>query len=288
MTKKLPISDFRAVRHKLEPHEFAISEGQDVEPTDLVDEETWSGIMHLPEDVSIRISDHNGTRFQLLYSLWGDWITATGDPDKLDELFNCMLDAVDAFQCANFLFLHGYYRAAMAELRVALELVMIGTYGNLKPEDPDYLLWKTSGSELGFTRFRKRAHGLLRNTEGKWLLADGEFPAETFQKLCNFTHSRPDSSDGALWQSNGPVYKNDAIMLTFFTVLSVYAICYLLVRIARPRFALPPDSRILFEEDWMLNRAGLVRAFEELYQEPARLLVSEGVDENEAEITPDE
>jgi hypothetical protein len=40
----------------------------------------------------------------------------------------------------------GYYRAAMAELRVALELVMIGAYRNLKP--PDYVLWKNSGSEL--------------------------------------------------------------------------------------------------------------------------------------------
>jgi hypothetical protein len=58
-------------------------------------------------------------------------------------------------------------------------------------------------------------------------------------------------------------------MLTFFTTLSVYAICYLLVRIARPNFALPPDSRILFEEDWIPNREGIARAFEQLYKEPA-------------------
>ena len=31
MTKKMPLSDFRAVRHKLEPDEFAISEGQDID-----------------------------------------------------------------------------------------------------------------------------------------------------------------------------------------------------------------------------------------------------------------
>src|SRR5258708_7741841 len=197
MSQKLPLSDFRAVRHKLEPHEFAISEGEDVQPTNLIDEETWAGITYLPDDVAIRMSDHNGHRLALLHSLWGDWITATGDPENPDELFSCMLDAGDAFQCANFLFLHGYYRAAMAELRVALELVMIGAYGNRKPDDPDYVLWKTSGSELGFTRFRKRMHGSLRNAEGKWLLAEKEFPAETFQKLCNFTHSRPDSSEGA-------------------------------------------------------------------------------------------
>jgi hypothetical protein len=222
----------------------------------------------------------------LLYSLWSDWVVATGDPEKPDELFNCMLDAADAFQCTNFLFLHGYYRAALAELRVALELVIIGAYGNLKPDDPDYLLWKTSGSELGFTRVRKRMRGLLRNEQGNWLFAEGEIPDETFKKLCNFTHSRPDSSDGALWQSNGPMYKHEAVMLTFFTTLSVYAICYLLVRVARPQCALPEDSRILFEEDWMPNRAELIRAFEDLYREPARLLHPEGADGDEAEDVP--
>jgi hypothetical protein len=45
----------------------------DIDPTDLVDEETWSGITHLADDVAIRTSDHNGLRLALLYSLWGDW-----------------------------------------------------------------------------------------------------------------------------------------------------------------------------------------------------------------------
>ncbi len=272
MSQKLPLSDFRAVRHKLEPNDFAVSEGQDTVPKNLVDEETWASITHLPEDVAIRTSDHNGHRLALLYSLWADWIMATGDPEKPDELFSCMLDAGDAFQCTNFLFLHGYYRAAMAELRVAMELVMIGAYGNLKPDDSGYLVWKTSGSELGFTRFRKRMHGMLRGDQCKWLVADEEFPDKTFRQLCNFTHSRADSSDGALWKSNGPVYAHDAVMLTFFTTLSVYAICYLLIRIARPNFAIPPDSRILFEEDWVPNRDGIARAFEQLYEKRAAVL----------------
>jgi hypothetical protein len=42
-------------------------------------------------------------------------------------------------------------------------------------------------------------------------------------------------------------------MRSFFTTVSVYAICYLLIRIARLSFALPPDSRILFEENWVPN-----------------------------------
>jgi hypothetical protein len=96
-------------------------------------------------------------------------------------------------------------------------------------------------------------------------------PDKTFRQLCNFTHSRPDSSDGALWQSNGPIYAHEAAMLTFSTSLSVYAICYLLVRVARPRFVLPSDSRILFEEEWVPNREGVAKAFEQLYGERATI-----------------
>ena len=249
----------------LEPHEFAISEGQDVPPSELIDEDVWNGIVHLPEDVSIRISDHNGIRFQLLYSLWGDWITATGDPDKPDEMFSCMLDAADCLQCANFNFLHGFYRAALAELRTALELVMIGTYGTLKPTDKDYLAWKTDAGEINFTRCRKRLMGSLPKGMAKWMFDDGGLLAAMYQGLCNYTHSRPNASDGALWQSNGPVYNKDAIQLTFLSSLSVYAICYLLVRLARPDSVMPEDSDILFELDWMPDYAPLVQAFTDLY-----------------------
>ncbi len=213
--------------------------------------------MHLPEDVSIRISDHNGTRFELLYSLWGDWIHAIGDPDKPDEIYNCMLDAGDALQGAHFNFLHGYYRVALAELRVALELVLIGTFGNLQPTDAKYCAWKQGLGELDFTRCRKNLSGALRKDQAKWMFANGEFLAETYKTLCNYTHSRPDANYGVLWQSNGPVYNNEAIRLTFFTTLSVFAICYLFVRIARPGFTMPKDSDILFELDGMPHYAKL-------------------------------
>jgi len=268
MAKKLALSDFRAVRYKLEAHEFAISERQDIAPTDLIDEEVWHGITRLPDDVAIRTSDHQGSRLALLYILWRDWITAIGDVDKPDELFHCLAEAADAFQCVNFLFLHGFYRAAVSELRTALELVLIGSYGNLRPADKDYVQWKTSGSDIGlFARFRKRMHGMLTNEQCKWLLEDGEVIDKAFRQLCGFTHSHPDSNYAALWRSNGPVYVNDSIRLTFFTTTLVYAINYLLIGIARPDFSLPPDSKILFEVDWMPNQESLAKAFNQLYKQ---------------------
>lgn len=277
MVRKLDPADFRAVRKVLDPSDFALAGDEpDPPPTDLVSEETWDGIMTLPDDVSIRISDHHGTRLELLYSLWGDWITATGVPEspeeagEFDEIYNCMLDAADCFQCASFNLLHGYYRAALAQLRTALELVMIGAYGTLNPNDRDYLAWKEGSGELTFGRCRRRLSGTLSQRNAKWMFEDRGLLATTYQALCNYTHSRPDSNDGSLWHSNGPVYSDEAINLTFVTSLSAYALCYLLVRLARAEFSVPEDSEILFELDWMPDHAALVRAYTDLYGEPPR------------------
>jgi hypothetical protein len=221
--------------------------------------------MHLPEDVSIRISDHNGIRLRLMFQLWGDWVEAIGDPDEPDEMFNYLLEAADCFQGATFNFLHGYYRTALAELRTALELVMIGTYGTLYPSDKDYLQWKGRKSEnFGFTRCRKRLLGNLKKERAKWMFEDGELLALTFQTPCTYTHARPGADYGALWQSNEPVYIDAAIRLTFFSGLSVHALSYLLIRLARHDFVMPEGSGILFELDWMPDYAPLVRAYADL------------------------
>src|SRR5262249_20626701 len=157
----------------------------------------------------------------LMYQLWSDWAHTIGDPDKPDEIFNCLLDTADCFQCTNFNLLHGFYRAALAELRTALELVIIGVYGSRNPKHQDYIDWRDGRSELGFTRCRKRLFGGLRKNDAKWMFEDGGLLATSYQTLCNYTHSRPTASDFALWQSNGPVYQNDAILLTFFSTLNV-------------------------------------------------------------------
>ncbi len=71
-------------------------------------------------------------------------------------------------------------------------------------------------------------------------------------------------------KATGPVYAHEAVMLTFFMTVSVYAICYLLIRIAGgSSFVLPHESRLLFEEDWVPNRQSVARAFEQLYGESA-------------------
>jgi hypothetical protein len=90
--------------------------------------------MHLPDDVAITTSNHHGSQLSDLYTLWGGWVEAIGDRE--DELFAAMLDAADCFQSSTFDSLHGYCRSALSNLRSALELVAIGTLGNLSPNDP--------------------------------------------------------------------------------------------------------------------------------------------------------
>jgi hypothetical protein len=267
MTKPLPGTDFRAMRHILEPHDFALgTEADDPLPTDRIDSDTWAGIMNLPDDVAVRVSDHNGTRLRLLYSLWGDWVSSVSDdPDHPDELFNCMLDAADCFQCANFDLLHGFYRAAISNLRTALELVMIGTLGNLRPADQRFMRWKQGDDVIGFTHCRDQLSAIRKGQSVEWLFAKNNFLAATYRELCRFTHARPDASDGALWASDGPVYNSAAILKTFMSSLDVYSISYLLVKIARPKFSLPEDSRILFELEWLPNHKESLRASQHLF-----------------------
>jgi len=207
MTTKMPLADFRAVRCTLDPDEFAFSEGDDQPPTDLLPENVWHGLVDLRDDVAVRTSSHNGTKLKLLYVLWGDWVVAIGDVDNPDELYSCMLDAADCFQSATFDLLHGYYRSALANLRAALELVVIGAYANLRPTDSDYLEWKKGESErFGFTKARRALRSALSGAPFQWILDDNAFPVSTFRELCAFTHSRTNSTDGTLWESDGPVY----------------------------------------------------------------------------------
>lgn len=266
MTRPLPVSDFRAVRHVLEPQDFALgSEEDDPAPSDQIDPETWAGIMHLPDDVAIRTSDHCGRHLRLLYCLWADWIVATGDPENPDELFDCMLDANDCLQAANFDLLHGFYRSSVANLRAAFELAMIGTFGNLRPHEKKFVQWKKGDGDLRFSYCRTQLFNIFNGKEIGWVFTKEAFPNVTYGELCKFTHARPDSTDAALWKSNGPVYDRDAVLGSFRLLLDVYAISYLLVKIGRPSFVLPEDSSILFELDWITHRADVLKAFDQLY-----------------------
>src|SRR5205085_3114325 len=164
-------------------------------PTDLISEEIWRGIIHLPDDVALTTSNHEGTALRALYILWGDWVEAIGETS--DARFDPMLDAADCFQSSTFDSLHGYYRSALSNLRSALELVAIGTLGCLSPRDEVFLRWRESAASLAFPSCRGRLARAAKEPLQRLLFKQQGWMESLYYKLCNYSHSRPDSSDGA-------------------------------------------------------------------------------------------
>jgi hypothetical protein len=78
VTKPLPLSDFRAVRHILEEHEYA-SGGEEVPSSDLIEPSVWDHITHLPDDIAVRISNDHRSELKLLNTLSSDWTRSVGE-----------------------------------------------------------------------------------------------------------------------------------------------------------------------------------------------------------------
>ena len=261
MVERLPATDFRAARMMLEDDDYALP-GTPTSPTDQISSETWHEIMDLPDDIAVAISDHHGSEFEYLNALWGEWLESM-DSGK-DGLGEAMLDASDCFQSSTFDFLHGYYRSAISGLRSAPELTAVGVLGNLVPDNVVYLKWKGGLADLAFPACRRTLQRRLRNNYAGLLEHDGWALAAYYQ-MCGYTHSRPKSSDGDLWQSNGPVYNATAISQVTDFQLSTYACCYLLIRIGRPQFRLGKESRALFETVEFSRSVDARRSYAELY-----------------------
>lgn len=261
--KRIPTTDFRKTRTLLPDEAFALVAGERPSPTDFVTEDVWNGIMHLPDDVAITTSNHHGSQLAALYTLWGGWVEAIGD--EHDELFTGMLDAADCFQASTFDSLHGYYRSALSNLRSAIELVAIGSLGNLLPNDKDYLRWtKQNLGSLPFASSIRKLRGATAKPISTVILKPNGSIEALYNELCAYTHSRPDASDGKLWESNGPIYVTAAVNLVFELQVSTYAVCYLLVKLGRPSLVLPTASSFLFTTPELLWRDDIVANYHTL------------------------
>ena len=264
MSKPLPTDDFRSVRIILEPDDFALSSGEEPPPSDLIDKEIWHGITVLPDDVSIRTSNHHGSLLRILYNLWGAWIESVGD--KQDFLYDTILDAADEFQATTFNALNGYYRQAIGCLRNALQQVTIGTYCQVCGKDKDFTQWRTGQIELSFGKACDSLDGALPiqslNAHIQATLNDSLFKQKTktnpggwarrlYSELSNFSHTRPGFTNVDMWASNGPIYVHEAFISTVNTYLQVSALSFLLVKLGRPVFTLPPDALQVFDSPRM-------------------------------------
>lgn len=271
MSKKMPLSDFRAVRVALEPADFALHSGEPgPPPSDLIMEKVWSGIMDLPDDVAVMTSSHNGKVLGEVYWIWGRWIEATGDGESPDELFAPMLDACDDLQTSTFNALHGYYRAAFSSLRNVLERMTYGAWKILccDPEGKvgSHVEFKFGEScnqlsrEPSLSEFNKR---MRAGGQSLWDTKRGALPGgyvrRWYRDLCNYAHSRAGFTDGNLWESNGPIYVHKAFWDWYCAYLRTVSLCSILMFLARPH----GDRRLfadLFTRDPDVIPADLMRA----------------------------
>lgn len=252
MSKKMSVEDFRAVRVVLEPEDFALgSENPDTLPSDLIEEATWRSITVLPDDVSIRTTDRNGTILSEVEALSLAWISATGN--GTDKLFDPMFDAGDDLRVSVFNAVHGFYRCAFSCLRNVVELMVIGTHSATASNSPDlYKKWREGRIELKFgdvcTQLSKTVtlqslHNQLQTVTQDSLFASTRdsngrpegWSRRIYHHLCNYAHTRPGFAEADLWHSNGPIYVPKAFWNWYKSYLETTSLAAVLVLIARPK-----------------------------------------------------
>ncbi len=259
MPRRLPIKDFRARRTVLTRDDFVYAPKPPKRPTNLVERATWNSIVRLPDDVAVRTSNYHGTTLKQLRDLWGAWIDCYGDVH--DCMFTVMLDAADDFQAATYTALTGYYRLSISAVRSALELVTIGAWAQVCGKREEFNEWRAGKRILslgqacnGLASGARELENNLRQIVGDTLFeqksSDGEggFVRRIFGGISNFAHARPGSTDGDMRNSNGPIYVRSAFNHVTWIQFEAFALCYVLVLLARPTSPAPKPVLELFDD----------------------------------------
>lgn len=257
MSKPLPRSDFRAVRIVLETEEYALGPRKEPPPSDLIDKKTWHDIMTLPDSVSIRTSNHQGSLLKImndLLTVWTEFVERDQGP--------LALFVAEELQAAIFNALYGYYRQAIGCLRNALEQVVIVTYCQVCDKSADYAHWQAGRVQISFD---KACNGLARapfiqplEAHIRTTLDDSIFGQKTrthtggwarrmYSGLSDFLHPRPGSTNADMWKSNGPTHASGAFVSTAEKYIRAFALCLILVKLSRHSLSLPQDTLQVFE-----------------------------------------
>jgi len=252
--------DFRSRRFKLPKEAFAIAPEIEPRPTDRILEEVWGSIVTLPDDVSIRTTDFHGSTLKDAHETWEHWITLLLDLQSLtpapseDGLCLATMILTDELQASTYACLTGFYRQAIAGLRLGIEAVAAGTYFRAAPNAAKYALW-ADGLKEGQLWMRDIRNELahvppyskFEGGAGKdTLLGKEGWLNFLYGRLSAFSHGRPffstDEGDVVptcnvgLWDgSNGPVYERRSVRLWSVFYADVALCCLLLVGLAEPR-----------------------------------------------------
>jgi hypothetical protein len=229
--------DFRSSRRMLPPEAFAMAPDTEPDPSDLIAEDTWDSLIHLPDDVSLRTSNHHGTLLKRADDVWSWWVSLSLDLQSLaahpddDSLCLGWLTASDELQASTYAMMTGFYRQAIAGLRSALEAALMGVYFRQFPDPKKFERW-ADGHEDGKVWFGKAREALGKSepfslfndphAELTSLMQKGGWVDFQYATLSGFSHGRPfyvnrfgdkvPSMNVELWNgSNGPIYESRSV-----------------------------------------------------------------------------
>jgi len=248
-------NDFRSHRRKLRPEDFAIgSDGLDSLPSDLIDKDTWDSIVSLPDDVSIRTSDHYGSVIKKYWSMWSEWICLVGalqekaeEPDT-SPIAHVALEITDEFQASIYNALVGFYRLAFSSLRNVVEQMTIGLQLNLANDQDAFRFWLRGNQLLfGWAADCVQHNTPVADLERHLMEAVGDnlfrpkasnqsqgFARRLYSELSNFTHGGPAFTNADMWQSNGPIFVSHAFEKWASAFIKTYALAVLETKLAEP------------------------------------------------------
>ncbi|HEY4354686.1 MAG TPA: hypothetical protein VGN16_02985 [Acidobacteriaceae bacterium] len=266
MPKSLPKSDFRSRRRILLKSDFAFAEGPEPAPSDKIDVGVWQSVVTLPDDVSVRTSNHQGKKLKQLEELNTAWLYAMRMPPYRERMSQVMLDVHDEMSASLYNCLVGYYRFSAGGMRNVLELSTIGCWAQVCGTKQEFRDWQKGKIELSLG---KACDGLIsgassleahlkatvndtlfaqKNSKTTGLTAQGGYVRRIFSGISNFAHSRPKHTNADTWESNGPIYVESAFNHIASIHFETIAIAYVLVLLARPKMRISPVMRKLFAD----------------------------------------
>jgi hypothetical protein len=219
--------DFRRERALLAPHVFALGpdEPDYPPPTDRVPEEAWKHVVDLPTDVLLKTTSYQGSTALHLSELSLGWHRSL--PLEEGSIADIPAwDARDELEALVFIAWHGYYRQALGCLRNALENLLIAVSYQVRIAEAgaadrsrlqrEHDEWKRRVIRPGYTRSRQAlaATSTGRRVDaaaGEPILGAGGLLAERYVQLCGYAHSHPDLTNVAVWESNGPIWRDDVL-----------------------------------------------------------------------------
>lgn len=174
-----------------------------------------------------------------------------------DPLSLGFLLVTDELQASTYAMMTGFYRQSIAELRSALEAMLMGVYFHRHPDAERFKRW-ADGDQGDVGTFHRARGSLARSSPFNLfnnqpepltsLMKQGGWVDFLYSTLSGFSHGRPyyvnrfgdriPSMNVELWGgSNGPIYEDRAVRLWTTYYFDIHLLIVLLAGLAEPRLA---------------------------------------------------